>query len=276
MLKRFYDIVVLFKEYVLLALYLLLSIILLAVNTTDQARAIRGHLLGAIGIVQNVFGSIPDYFTLRQQNRILREQNLSLSDEVNRLRESALENIRLRRLVGLGDRSAFGYISAQVVGTQMQAMRNTATINVGTRNGVRAGMPVVTDQGLVGRVVSASSAYAIVQLLYHKDLRVSARVQRSRVNGIIRWINGTELQFAHVPKTLDVVAGDVVITSEFSSLFPVGIRIGIVASTRQLPGELFQAIAVSPSVDFDRLEEVFVASVVPDSNRIALERRTNE
>lgn len=276
MLKRFYDIVVLFKEYMLLAVYLLASLLLLAVNTTDQARAIRGHLLGAAGFVQSVFGSIPDYFTLRQQNRILREQNLTLSDEVNRLRESALENIRLRRLVGLGERSAFGYISAQVVGTQMQAMRNTATIDVGTNHGVRAGMPVVTDQGLVGRVVSASSRYAIVQLLYHKDLRVSARVQRSRVNGIVRWTSGTELQFAHVPKTLDVVPGDVVITSEFSSLFPAGIRIGIVASTRQLPGELFQAIAVTPSVDFDRLEEVFVAAVVPDSSRIALERRTSE
>ena len=207
MLKRLYDIVVLFKEYMLLALYLLLSLLLLAVNTTDQARAIRGHLLGAAGFVQDVFGSIPDYFTLRQQNRILREQNLTLSDEVNRLRESALENIRLRRLVGLGERSAFGYISAQVVGTQMQAMRNTVTIDVGTNNGVRVGMPVVTDQGLVGRVVSASSRYAIVQLLYHKDLRISARVQRSRVNGIVRWTSGTELQFAHVPKTLDVVAG---------------------------------------------------------------------
>lgn len=276
MLKRFYDIVVLFKEYMLLALYLLLSLFLLAVNTTDQARAIRGHLLGAAGLVQDVFGSIPDYFTLRQQNRILREQNLTLSDEVNRLRESALENIRLRRLVGLGERSAFGYISAQVVGTQMQALRNTATINVGTNNGVRAGMPVVTDQGLAGRVVSASSRYAIVQLLYHKDLRISARVQRSRVNGIVRWTSGTELEFAHVPKTFDVVAGDVLITSEFSSLFPAGIRIGIVASTRQLPGELFQAIAVTPSVDFDRLEEVFVAAVVPDSSRIALERHTSE
>jgi len=276
MLKRTYDIVVLFKEYILLGLYLLISIVLLAVNTTDQARAIRRHLLGAAGIVQSVFGFIPDYFSLRQQNRILREQNLTLSDEVNRLRESAIENIRLRQLVGLRERPAFGYISAQVVGTQVQALRNTVTINVGTKDGVLPGMPVVTDHGLVGRVVSASSGYAIVQLLYHKDLRVSARVQRSRVNGIVRWTGGGDLQFAHVPKTLDVAEGDVIITSEFSSLFPSGIRVGIVTSTRLLPGELFQAISVSPSVDFDRLEEVFVAKVVPDSSRVALEHRTND
>ena len=276
MLKRAYDIIVLFKEYVLLAVYLLISILLLAVNTTDQARVIRSHVLTAAGVVQDVFGFIPNYFSLRQQNRILREQNLTLSDEVNRLREAALENLRLRRLVGLREQPAFIYVSAQVVGSQVQALRNTATLNAGTQDGVLVGMPVVTDQGLAGRIVSTGSRYAIAQLLYHKDLRVSARIQRSRVNGIVRWTGGSELQFAHVPKTLDVVEGDVVITSEFSSLFPAGIRIGVVTSTRQLPGELFQAITVHPSVDFDRLEEVFVAKVVPDSSRIALERRTND
>ncbi len=276
MLKRVYDTAVLFKEYLLLALYLLLSIILMAANSTNQVRAIRGHVLGVAGVVQDVFGFVPDYFTLRQQNRALREQNLTLSDEVNRLRESALENIRLRQMFGMLERSAFRYVSAQVVGTHIQALRNSVTINAGTEHGVRVGMPVVTDHGLAGRVVSTSSEYAIVQLLLHKDLHVSARIQRSRVNGIIRWSGGRTLHFSHVPKTLDVREGDVVITSEFSSLFPAGIRIGLVQSTRQLAGELFQGIAVAPSVDFDRMEEVFVAMVVPDSGRVALERRIRE
>lgn len=276
MLKRIYDTALLFKEYLLLALYLLLSIFLLAVNTTDQVRAIRGNVLGVAGVFQDLFGFVPDYFALREENRVLREQNLTLSDEVNRLREAALENVRLRQLVGMRDRPAFGYISAQVVGTQVQALRNSITINVGTDQGVKTGMPVVTDHGLVGRVVSTSRRYAIVQLLLHKDLRVSGRVQRSRVNGIVRWSGGDALQFSHIPKTLDVKTGDVVITSEFSSLFPAGIRIGIVTATRQHAGELFQEIAVAPSVDFSRLEEVFVATVVPDSNRIALERRVKD
>ncbi|MBP1690734.1 MAG: rod shape-determining protein MreC [Bacteroidetes bacterium] len=276
MLKRIYDTALLFKEYLLLALYLLLSIILLAVNSTDQVRAIRGNVLGVAGVLQDVFGFVPNYFALRAENSVLREQNLTLSDEVNRLREAALENVRLRQLVGMRERPAFGYVSAQVVGTQVQALRNSITINAGTDQGVKTGMPVVTDHGLVGRIVSTSSRYAIVQLLLHKDLRASARIQRSRVNGIVRWSGGGTLQFSHVPKTLDVKLGDVVITSEFSSLFPAGIRIGIVTATRQHPGELFQEIAVAPSVDFSRLEEVFVAAVVPDSNRIALERRVKE
>ncbi len=84
------------------------------------------------------------------------------------------------------------------------------------------------------------------------------------------------LQLMHVPKTLDVQTGDMIITSEFSSIFPPGIRIGVVSATRQIPGELFQVVDVSPSVDFDRLEEVFVAAFTPDSSRIALQRRLQE
>jgi rod shape-determining protein MreC len=276
MLKRLYDYAILFKEYLLLALFLLLSIALLAQNNTDQVRAIRSSTLAATGVLQDVFGFVPGYFALRNDNRVLRELNLTLSDEVNRLRESRLENIRLRQMLGLKEHPAFPYISARVVGAQVQAGRNTLTIDAGERNGVRMAMPVVTDQGLAGKVIATSSGFSVVQLLLHKDVRVSARVQRSRVNGIIRWNAGRMLQLMHVPKTLDVRTGDMIITSEFSSIFPSGIRIGVVSATRQIPGELFQVIDVSPSVDFDRLEEVFVAAFTPDSSRIALQRRLQE
>jgi rod shape-determining protein MreC len=276
MLKRLYDYAILFKEYFLLALFLLLSIALLARNNTDQVRAIRSNTLAATGVLQGVFGFVPGYFALRHDNRVLRELNLTLSDEVNRLRESRLENIRLRQMLGLKEHPAFPYISARVVGAQLQAGRNTLTIDAGERNGVRMAMPVVTDQGLAGKVIATSSGFSVVQLLLHKDVRVSARVQRSRVNGIIRWSAGRMLQLMHVPKTLDVESGDLIITSEFSSIFPSGIRIGVVSATRQVPGELFQVIDVSPCVDFDRLEEVFVAAFTPDSSRVALQRRLQE
>jgi len=276
MLKRLYDYAILFKEYFLLGLFLLLGIALLARNNTDQVRAIRSHTLAATGVLQGVFGFVPGYFALGHDNRVLRELNLTLSDEVNRLRESRLENIRLRQMLGLKEHPAFPYISARVVGAQLQAGRNTLTIDAGERNGVRMAMPVVTDQGLAGKVIATSSGFSVVQLLLHKDVRVSARVQRSRVNGIIRWKAGGMLQLMHVPKTLDVETGDMIITSEFSSIFPSGIRIGVVSATRQIPGELFQVIDVSPSVDFDRLEEVFVAAFTPDSSRIALQRRLQE
>jgi len=66
-----------------------------------------------------------------------------------------------------------------------------------------------------------------------------------------------------------------VITSEYSSAFPPDIRIGVVSDIRQEQGSLFQTIAIEPSVDFSRLEEVFVITSLPDSARVALERSVN-
>lgn len=273
MVKRIYDIILLFKEYVLLALFLVASLVLLAQSNTPQVRAIRSNLLAVAGTFQDFFGIVPNYFALREENRILREQNLSLADEVSRLREARLENIRLRRLIGLKDRPAFQYISARVVGAKNEALRNTITIDVGADDGLKLHMPVVTDNGLVGKISALSGKYAVVQLLLHKDVRVSARVERSRVNGIIRWTGGQSLLLANVPASFDVQPGDVVITSEFSSMFPAGLRIGVVSGTRSVPGEIFKAVDVTPGVDFNRLEEVFVALHTPDSSRVALEYR---
>jgi rod shape-determining protein MreC len=271
MLKRIYDILYAFKEYVLLAVLLTLSIGLIASNERPQIRAIRSVTVGVLGSAQNLIGIVPNYFNLRSENRILREQNLTLSEEVNRLREARLENIRLRRLLGMRDTSGTRYIAARVIGKSLQLLRNTITINIGERDGIRPLMPVVTERGLVGKVVATSKGYAVAQVLLHRDMRVSGKVQRSRADGIVAWEGGSTLVLRNIAKTLDVQAGDVVMTSEYSSLYPAGIRIGTVALARQVPGSLFQNVELVPAVDFATLEEVFVIPVVPDSTRLALE-----
>jgi rod shape-determining protein MreC len=137
-------------------------------------------------------------------------------------------------------------------------------------------MPVVTGSGLVGKITATSSRYAIAQILLNKDLRVSAKVQRSRVDGIIRWEGGPRLRLTNVAKTLDVLAGDVIVTSEYSSIYPSGIRIGVVADAHPVEGSLFQNIEVVPDADFTRLEEVFVLMAAPDTSRLSLEGRLSE
>ncbi len=276
MVKRLYDIIGLFKEYLLFALCLSLSLLLLALNDNNQIRAIRSTAVVSVGFMQDAVGFIPNYFGLRKENRALRELNMNLADEVSRLREGMLQNIRLHQLLDLKERGHFRYVSANVVGRNFQPLRNTITIDVGENDGVRSNMPVVTGDGLAGKIVATSSAYSVAQILLNKELRVSAKVQRSRVDGIVRWDGGEDLTLGDVAKTLDVQVGDVVTTSEYSSIFPPGIKIGLVRSARQIPGELFQAIAIAPGVDFPRLEEVFVITYVPDSSRVAVEHGSSE
>ena len=272
-MRRLVDIVLLFKEYFLLLLYLLISILLLSLSDTPQIRAIRSLTISMIGTAEDALGFIPNYFQLRNENRVLREQNLTLSEELIRLREARQENIHLRQLLALKEQSPFTYISASVVGKTLNLLQNTITIDAGKDEGVKPDMPIVTDEGLVGRVISTSPGYAIGQILWNKDFRASAKVERDRVDGILQWEGGEHLSLRNVAKTLDVQVGDVVVTSEYSALFPAGIKIGVVSKTSQAPGALFQTIEISPSVDFSRLEQVFVVVHSPDSERVALEQK---
>ena len=272
-MRRLVDIVLLFKEYFLLLLYLLISILLLSLSDTPQIRAIRSLTISMIGTAEDALGFIPNYFQLRNENRVLREQNLTLSEELIRLREARQENIHLRQLLALKEQSPFTYISASVVGKTLNLLQNTITIDAGKDEGVKPDMPIVTDEGLVGRVISTSPGYAIGQILWNKDFRASAKVERDRVDGILQWEGGEHLSLRNVAKTLDVQVGDVVVTSEYSALYPAGIKIGVVSKTSQAPGALFQTIEISPSVDFSRLEQVFVVVHSPDSERVALEQK---
>jgi len=272
-MRRLVDIVLLFKEYFLLVFYVLISIFLLSLSDSPQVRTIRSLTLGTIALAEDAFGFIPNYFVLKSENRILREQNLTLSEELIRHREARLENTRLRQLLSLKEQTPFTYLSANVVGKTMSLLQNTITIDAGEHDGLKPDMPIVTDAGLVGRVTTTSSGYAVGQILWNKDFRASAKVERGRVDGIVLWEGGEYLSLKNVAKTLDVLVGDVVITSEYSNLFPPGIKIGIVSKTSQTPGALFQTVEITPSVDLARLEQVFVIVHTPDTARVALEQK---
>lgn len=273
MLERLYNLLLLFKEYVILAGLIVLSLILLVLNDNAQVRRLRTIATVSLGIVQEQLSFIPSYFFLKSENETLRRFNVQLADEANRLRDARLENIRLHQLLGLKNRATDKLIAAKVVNKSLTLSRNTLTLDVGEANGMKPWMPVLNEAGVVGLVIATSRHYSIVNLLLNTSFRVSAKVERSRVDGIIAW-DGNELLLNNIVKTMDVVPGDLILTSEYSSLFPHNVRIGVVSSVSKQAGTLFKKIVVTPSVDFVRLEEVFVVARVPDEERLSLERET--
>ncbi|MBI3111745.1 MAG: rod shape-determining protein MreC [Ignavibacteriales bacterium] len=273
MFQRIYNFILIFREYVVLSGLLLVSLTLLAFNDNTQMRHIRGITTVAFGLVQERLAIVPRYIGLRSENEQLRETIVDLADEVSQLREARLENIRLRRLLGLHESSSYPLIAGRVVGKNLTLLRNTITLNVGSRDSIREQMPVVGDGGLVGVVSHVADRYSIVRILLNTDFRASAKVQRSRVDGILAW-DGRSLLLNNVAKTLDVKVGDVVITSEYSGTYPPNIRIGVVNEVREQEGTLFKKVFVFPGVDFVKLEEVFVMTYAPDRERLALEQST--
>lgn len=272
MLQRIYDILFEFKEYAVFAALLAVSLILLALNNNAQMSRLRSMATITYGLVQEQIIFIPRYFSLESENQSLLRTNIELSDETNRLREAKLENVRLRSLLGLKAELPFNVAAGRVVGKSLTLLRNTLTIDVGESDSIKPLMPVISDGGLVGLVVAVSEHYAIVNLLLNVDFRASAKIERSRVDGIIAW-DGKRVLLKNVAKTLDVKVGDVVLTSSYSSTFPHDIRIGVVSEIEEHPGTLFKSVIVTPSVDFVKLEEVFVLKSLPKQERISLEKR---
>lgn len=270
MLQRIYQYFFLFKEYVLLVTLIGISVILMVFNDNTQVRFIRSLTVGTIGAIQQTFSFIPNIASLQRENELLRKVNVNLADEVNQLREARLEIIRLRSMIALKESSAINLTAGKIIAKNMNLLRNTTTLNIGADDSVKIGNPVVTGEGLVGRVVAVSGGYAIVQIVFNVDFRASAKVQRSRVDGIVAW-DGKTLVLKEIAKSQDVKEGDAIVTSEYSNAFPPGIKIGVVSSISEIPNSLFKRIEVAPTVNFTMTEEVYVMDFVPSLERLALE-----
>ncbi len=273
-MHRLYQIFFQFKEYFIFALLVVLSITLMALNDNAQVRRIRSLTVGTVGFIQQTFSFIPNLISLQSENEALRKLNVNLSDEVSQLREAKLENLRLHSLLALRETTQAKLTTSKVVAKNLNLLRNTITLNSGEHDGVQIGNPIITGEGVVGRVVAVSGNYSIGQMMLNVDFRVSAKVQRSRVDGIVAW-DGKTLLMKHVVKSMDVKVGDAIITSEYSNAFPPQLKIGIVSNVSEMPGSLFKKIEITPMVDFVRLEEVFVMDYVPSIEKMALEGKVN-
>ena len=269
-MKHFGDILFSVKEYLVLTLLVIISLVLLFSNDNSQIRFIRALTIGTFGTIQSGFSAIPNVFDLEGENKFLREKNIRLSNELAELKEAKLENIRLTKLLSLSQNSDIDFISGRIINKSLTHSRNSVTLNIGENKGVETGMPIVTDDGLVGRIVSTSNNYSLGQILYNKTLKVSVKNQRSRVDGILEFDGTENIIVSNVSKSGDVQLGDLFITSEYSSQFPQGIPVGIVIEEGNLDN-LFKKIIIRPTVNFSLLEEVFVLKSKPDTERQMLE-----
>jgi rod shape-determining protein MreC len=259
------------KEYIIFSFIILVCLIMIFQNENVQVRFIRGAAVSIIGSIQSTFSLIPNVFQLEKENKQLRETNNTLSNEVSQLKESKLENIRLTQMLEFKQRTGYRMVTAKIIGKTLIQTRNNITLNVGENDSVRTGMPVITDKGLVGKIVATSGSFSIAQILLNKDLRISAKDQRSRVDGILSWDGENKLQLKNVSKSADVIVGDVIITSEYSNHFPAGLPIGYAISAGTVDN-LFKKIEIEPFVNFETLEEVFVLKYLSNDERQNLEK----
>ncbi len=212
------------------------------------------------GMIQNSWEFVQDVRNVYLENKAYKELVDKYSGIDLELYEIRQENLRLRALLEFKEGVEFNMAPAQVIGRNPSSWFSNLTINKGRRDGIKVDMPVVTNQGLVGKIVSVYPSYSIVQLLISPDSGISAIVQRTRDNGVLVGLSSPSgyTQITRLHQRADIQEGDVIISSPLTGIYPKGIAIGRVVEVMDDPVSLERSALVKPEVDFDRLEEVLI------------------
>lgn len=205
------------------------------------------------------------YVSLTQaakENEELKKKLTHLEARILAFDEQMLENDRLRKLLGFSGRSEKKLLAAEVIGHNPFATFEALRISRGSRDGVRAGMPVVAADGLVGKVIRAGQLFSDVQLLVDSDFHMDVLLQRTRVRGVLSGASKGHC-ILQLHKRVEIRIGDTLITSGIVGGYPKGLPVGRVIRITHETENVAQSVTVEPWVDHRRLEEVMVI-VSPD------------
>lgn len=195
----------------------------------------------------------------------LQGENLQLKSQLVRMEEYRLENLRLQQLLDFGNELELRSEGARVIGEDATSWFRTVTIDKGTAHGLREGLAVVNNQGVVGRIIRCTARTSRVLLVTDASSAVASMVERTRTRGVSRGTgDGITLDYVALPE--DVKEGDIIISSGLGGVFPKGLMIGTVAQVVKGGYGMFQTIEIVPAVDMGHLEEVLVlhgAETVP-------------
>jgi rod shape-determining protein MreC len=258
----------------LLFVLLLLTRAALVLHETGNTQAVENLILRPVTPVQdnlsglandlsNLVQTFRDVQKLRRRNEELQSLADSLLIENVHLKELESENETLRQLLQFTQANpTYSYRAAEVVGHVIgqdpSNLLRYIIIDVGTGDGVTKGMPVITNRGLVGRIVEVSSRSSKVLLITDASSSVNALIQSSRATGIVEGKVDGGLVMKYIPQPVTVNVGDIILTSGLGATFPKRLVIGQVTAIHKQDIELFQQAEIKPTVDFDRLEIVLV------------------
>lgn len=219
-----------------------------------SANALSSHIYG-------VGNGITSYFNLRAINSSLQQSNAQLENEVLNLRARlAAVSAALADSVDSSDTQRFDYVLATVLNNSVRRPRNYFTIDKGEADGIRSGMGVVDQNGIVGVVNVTGDHTARIISLLNTAQHISVRIKHSDIVGSLVWkVNDPAVAYMEeVPRHSSFSVGDTVVTSGYSTTFPSDIPVGIVIGKVRTENDNFYVLKVRLASDFNTLSTVRV------------------
>jgi rod shape-determining protein MreC len=200
-----------------------------------------------------------DIVQLREQNAVLESQVTQLQTQLIEMEERLGEAQVCFALLDFGRTNPqYEYIAATVIGREISPFLQYIIIDKGTEDGVRFGMPVVTQQGLVGRVDAVIASASRVKLITDSTSVVNIQLQSAEIEAQLKGSLTGDLSLNMIPLDEVIEPGDVVLTSGLGGNYPPNIFVGQVLSTQRRENALFQTASVQPIVNFESINAVLV------------------
>jgi rod shape-determining protein MreC len=218
---------------------------------------------------------VSEYFALRQINSDLAEENALLRHKLEQ-RNQSLYSLDIREYRDPAIINRYDFVSAKVVNNSTGFFKNFITINKGKNAGIKNGMAVISDHGVVGKVKSVSDHYAVLISMLNLDEQVSCIIKRTGHFGTAQWdgIDPRITILRYIPRHVKLQVGDTVVTSGYNAVFPDGILIGVVKEISLKEEAPFYDIKVELAQDFGKLAFVEVVKSNLREEETILEKKT--
>ncbi len=244
-------------------LFLLLEFISfwLLVRTNPYQSAAFFHSSNRLtGTLYNSRANIAGYLDLKKVNQRLAQDNAELRELIAQRQAPVLVTEHLDSAMIPDVPTRYRYLAAKVINNSTRNFHNFVTINRGRRHGVEVDMGVISDRGVIGKVMAVSDRFAVVVSLLNTEMLISARIKRNNTLCTINWdgLSAIETPLLYVPRHVNVEQGDTIITSGYNSIFPDNILIGTVKTKSLESNATFFDIRVALSEDFYKLNYVYV------------------
>ena len=245
------------RSFLLFVLLEVLAIGLIVSNNSPQGAAFFNSSNALTGSVLKTRSDVVDFFSLAEDNEALLGQNAALLEQLKSI-NAIPDSITIE--LDSAFEAQYKFRGARIISNSLRFSQNHMTLNKGAKDGVKPGMGVFNEQGVVGRVQSVSENYSVAFSLLNTEMSISSKIKTDDSFGSIRWDgkDSEKTKLLYVPRHVKAVPGDTVVTNGFSSVFPEGIIVGIIESVDQSSDPNSLDIVVDLSVDFSKVHYVYL------------------
>ena len=214
---------------------------------------------GVVGDVYLLRTGVVQYFSLKQQNEQLAQENKQLHEQLLKERAQKLEELAKDPIL-LYAPEQYKVYRAEVIKNSYQLSKNYLIINRGQRDSIREDMGVVSPGGIVGIIDKTTTDYASVQSVLNTLSKISATHKKSGYYGTLSW-DGKDpnvVQLTDIPSLATISPGDSIVTAGHSSIFPKGIPVGKVLSVNANTRDNSLLSQVKLFTNMQQLQHVYI------------------